>query len=91
MVLYYLGQTKSKEEYLGTIQALFTITVAYGTVMRVYNHILTPMHLPYIGIGMICIMAGLAIANKIVDRLDGEKIKKITYAVIGLCGILNIV
>ncbi len=91
MVLYYLGQTNSKEEYLGTIQALFSITVAYGTVMRVYSHILTSVHLPYIGIGIISIIAGLGIANKIVDRLDGEKIKKITYVVIGLSGILNIV
>lgn len=90
MVLYYLGQTKSKEEYLGTIQALFCVTVAYGTMMRMYSHILTPTHLPYIGIGMVCIMAGLGIANKIVDRLDGEKVKQITYVMIGVSGVLNV-
>ena len=40
---------------------------------------------------MLCIVMGFAIANRIVDRLDGEKIKKITYVVIGISGILNVI
>ncbi len=91
MVLFFLGQTHSKEEYLGSIQAVFLVNLVYGTMMRMFNHILTPWHLPYIGIGMACILAGLMIANKIVDRMDGEKIKKITYVVIGISGILNVI
>ena len=58
--------------------------------MRTANHILTLTHLPYIGVGMACILAGLLAANRIVDRLDGEKIKKITYVVIGLSGVMNL-
>lgn len=90
MVLFFLGQTHSKEEYLGSIQTVFLVNLVYGTMMRMANHILTPWHLPYIGIGMACILVGLAAANKIVDRLDGEKIKKITYVVIGISGIMNV-
>lgn len=90
MVLFFLGQTYSKEEYLGSIQTVFLVNLVYGTMMRMANHILTPWHLPYIGIGMACILVGLAAANKIVDRLDGEKIKKITYVVIGISGIMNV-
>lgn len=90
MVLYYLSRTQTKEEYLGTIQALFLTNLVYGTILRIANHILTPLHLPYIGIGMIGIILGLAIANKIVDRADGEKIKRVTYVVIGISGILNL-
>lgn len=91
MVLFFLGQTHSKEEYLGSIQAVFLVNLVYGTMMRMVNHILTPWHLSYIGIGMVCILVGLAAANKIVDRLDGEKIKKITYVVIGISGIMNVI
>lgn len=89
MVLYYLGQTDSREEYLGTIQALFLSNLIYGTGMRLYNHILTPSHLPYMGLGMVCILLGLALANRITDWLDGEKIRKLTYIVIGISGVLN--
>lgn len=91
MVLFFLGQTRSKEEYLGSIQAVFLVNLVYGTMMRMFNHILTLGHLPYIGIGMVCILLGMVIANKIVDRMDGEKIKKITYLVIGISGILNVI
>ena len=91
MVVFFLGQTHSKEEYLGSIQAVFFANLLYGTGMRLFNHILTIYHLPFIGIGMICIMIGLKIANKIVDRLDGEKIKKVTYVVIGISGIMNVI
>lgn len=91
MVLFFLGQTHSKEEYLGSIQAVFLANLVYGTMMRMFNQILTFHHLPFIGIGMLCIVMGFAIANRIVDRLDGEKIKKITYVVIGISGILNVI
>lgn len=90
MVLFFLGQTRSKEEYLGSIQAVFLVNLIYGTGMRLFNHILTVRHLPFIGIGMLCIVMGFGIANKIVDRLDGEKIKRVTYVVIGISGLLNI-
>ena len=40
---------------------------------------------------MVGILLGLFIANKIVDKLDGELIKKLTYVLIGLCGISNVV
>ncbi len=89
MVIFFLGQPHSKEEYLGTIQAVFLTNLVYGTAMRVFNRILTVGHLPYIGIGMICIIIGLKVANRIVERLDGEKIKKTTYVAIGISGILN--
>lgn len=89
MVLFFLSQTHSKEEYLGSIQAVFLVNLVYGTILRVYNRILTVEHVTYIGLGILCIMAGFWIANQIVERLDGEKIKKITYVVIGLSGIMN--
>lgn len=90
MVLFFLEQTHSKEEYLGSIQAVFLVNLIYGTMMRMVNHILTLEHFSYIAVGMVCILGGMVMGNRIVDRLDGEKIKKITYVVIGLSGILNV-
>jgi len=90
MVVFFLGQTCSKEEYLGSIQGVFLVNVVYGTIMRMFRHILMPWHLPYIAVGMVCISAGLMAANQVVDHLDGGKIKKITYIAIGISGIMNI-
>lgn len=44
-----------------------------------------------IGLGMVGILLGLWIANKIVDKLDANLIRKLTYVVIGLCGLSNVI
>jgi hypothetical protein len=91
MVLFYLSQTDSKEEYFGTLQMVFFINLVYTTTLRTVNHILTIEHVPYIIIGTIFTLVGLFLANKIVNLLDAEKIKKFTYVVIGVSGILNLI
>ena len=35
---------------------------------------------------MVGVLAGLAIANRIVDHLDAQRIRTLTYLVIGLSG-----
>lgn len=47
--------------------------------------------MPGIGLGMLGILVGLFVANKIVDRLDGGLVKKLTYVIIGLCGLSNVI
>ena len=90
MVIYFLSKTQNKEEYLGTIQCFFLISVLYSTVFRIFNSIITVELIPGIGLGMAGILIGLFIANKIVDKLNAELIKKLTYVIIGLCGLSNI-
>ena len=46
-----------------------------------------PVNLSY----KIGILLGLWIANKIVDKLDANLIRKLTYVVIGLCGLSNVI
>lgn len=91
MVIYFLSKTHSKEEYLGTIQCFFLVNVFYSTIFRILNSIITIDLIPCIGIGMIAILLGLLIANKIVNRLNAELIRKLTYILIGLCGLSNII
>ncbi len=91
MVIYFLSKTQGKEEYLGTIQCFFLINVVYSTIFRIFNGIITVDLFTGIGLGMVGILIGLFIANKIVDKLDAQLIKKITYVVIGLCGLSNII
>lgn len=91
MVLYFLSTTHNTHQYLGTIQAFFTVNCFYNTCFRIYRGILLPEHLIYIIIGMISILIGGFIANKIVDKLDGVFIRKLTYIMIGISGLFNII
>lgn len=91
MVLYFLSTTHNTHQYLGTIQAFFTINCFYNTCFRIYRGIILPEHLIYIAVGMICIVIGGYIANKIVDKLDGVLVRKLTYIMIGISGLINII
>lgn len=45
----------------------------------------------YIVIGTVGVLSGLVIANKIVERINGELLKKLTYVLIGISGIINVI
>lgn len=91
MVIYFLTKTSSKEEYLGTIQCFFLVNTVYTTIFRIVNSIITISLLPVIAFGMIGIILGVIVANRIIDKLDGELLKNLTYILIALCGISNVV
>ena len=91
MVIYFLSQTHSTHEYLGTIQFFFLINSIYNTCFRIVNGILLPEHLMLIAIGAISIMIGGIVARKIVDKLDGMILRKLTYIMIGIAGIINLI
>ena len=91
MVLFFLSCTDTHEEYMGNIQAVFLANMVYGTIVRIYNHILLPSHFIYIALGMIGVLIGLSVANKIIGRLNGERIKTFTYIVIGFSGVMNLI
>ncbi|MDD6073826.1 MAG: sulfite exporter TauE/SafE family protein [Clostridium sp.] len=91
MVLYFMNVTDSTHEYLGTLQLFFMVNSIYNTVFRFYKGILLPEHLIYVGVGLFGILSGVYLANKIVDRLNANVIRKLTYVMIGVSGVLNLI
>ncbi len=91
MVIYLLSQTDDMKEYLGTMQAFFCMINIVITSFRFASGILTVDHISAILIGIPSVAIGLFLANKIVDKVDGEFIKKAIYIVLGLSGLLNII
>lgn len=91
MVVYYLFKTADKEEYLGTIQAFFFICVTAGLGMRLYTGALDLALWPMIAAGACCVLVGLAVANRVVEKLNDALVRKLTYWVIGLAGAYNAV
>ena len=45
----------------------------------------------YILIGIVGVLSGLVVDNKIVERINGELLKKLTYVLIGISGIINVI
>lgn len=91
MVVYFMTRTESTEEYLGTLQWFLLVNVVYSTLFRLAGGVITAEHAPVIAAGMVGVLAGLAIANRIVAGLDGDRIRALTYGVIGLSGVSTIV
>ena len=90
MVLYFLSETASTKEYLGTVAAFFFINGVYNTGYRIFRGILTLEQLPYIAVGILVILAGVTIAHRLVDKMDDHLLKRIIYVMIGVSGVVNL-
>ena len=91
LVIYYLNSTDDSKEYLGMLSSAFIIGCTYNTIFRVIRGIILPEHFAAIAAGGIGIFIGSMIAKKLVDKLNPELIKKFTYLMIGLAGVLFLI
>ena len=90
MVLFFLHRTRSGREYLGTVAAFFLLNGIANTLYRVFAGILTPAQLPAVGVGIAAILAGSLAARRLVGRMNDARLRAITYGMIGLCGLINL-
>ena len=90
MVIYFKNRTNSIQEYLGNIHLFFLINCIYNTCLRAYKGILLSKHIPYILIGMLGIMVGSLIAKKLINCIDEKTVNRITYILIGISGIIDL-
>ncbi len=90
MVLYFLAITKSKEEYLGTIQTFFLICAVYNLALRTYRGLFTLDILGYALIGTVAIFIGLKFGNRVVDKINDQMMQKIVCVMIGISGAVTL-
>jgi len=91
IVVYFLATTKSKEEYLGTLQAYFAVSGFYGVTVRILKGQITDSMIPLIVGGVFLLMVGIFLGSKIVDRINAEMMKKLVYGFIGIVGVLTFI
>ena len=91
MVILFLARSDSKEEYLGNTQLHFTVTLILNCIIRACNGIITLGHSPYMLVGIVGIQLGFLLANRVADRINGEQLKKIVSACVGLAGVVNLI
>lgn len=91
IVLYFLAICRTREEYLGTLQAYFLLASCLSIAMRIFAGVLTfdLMQLGVFGIGGLAV--GLLLAARFSKHVSDEAIRKATYAFIALSGVINAV
>lgn len=88
--LYYLSSTKTKEEYLGSLNAFFSVGVIFNMISRIANGFITTDLFPMIGIGIVAILAGCAAGTRISHRIALPVMKKCVYALMLFAGLVTI-
>lgn len=88
--IYLLNASETKDIYYATMQAYIVITDVYGTVVRTASGIIVAQTLLWIGAGILGMVIGMAIGDRIYKRLDQEALKKLVYFLVGFSGIYKI-
>lgn len=90
MVIYYLSAMEDKREYLGTIQAFFCFTNVYTLIVRLIKGYYTADLLLPTAVGIAAILLGQLIGGKIQAKINGDTMRKLVYAFLGVTGVINL-
>ena len=74
---YFLAVSKDKNEYIATVQAVFSVAMVIDLVVRAFNGMYT---LQLIALAVICIVfmiLGLVVAKKLFQKLSSAKVQVI--------------
>ena len=89
--LYLLPATKSKKEYLATIQAFLCVNNIVVLVISLFLGRLDMADLPMVGTGIVAMLAGTLLGLVIHDKIPSSVFGKVIYAFVGIGGIWIIV
>lgn len=85
--LYLLPATKSKKEYLATIQAFLCVNNLMILVISLVLRRLDLTDIPMVGAGAAALMAGTLLGLVIHDKIPSSVFGKVIYAFVGIGGI----
>lgn len=91
MVILYLALSKTREEYLATLQTTFTLVCVVNLIFRIQQGILQADHIPYIFLGAVAMTLALKIADRLNQKLNPDLLKQATYVLIGFSGLMTLV
>jgi uncharacterized membrane protein YfcA len=89
--LYLLPATKSKKDYLATIQAFLLVNNLVVLAISLLLGRLNMADLPMVGAGIIAMLAGTLLGLVIHNRIPASVFGKVIYAFVGIGGVWIIV
>lgn len=90
MAPYFLSASESKEEYIGMMQALFTLSTVTGLIARILRGIYTIDLLPATLCGAVGVIIGRRAGLKVLNKINIGMMSKLIYVMMGLSGLLTI-
>lgn len=92
MVIYFLNQTDTHEEYLAQIQTFFFINAFYLTILRISQNLLSlnDFLFLYVILGGVGIILGSQLGIYLIPKTNETIVRKVTYVVIGISGMINL-
>lgn len=90
-VIYFIGCTKDKEEYMAITQWYFLIGNSMMTIYRAGHGFLTPFVLESWVVGMAGVLIGLLIGAKIYVRINADLLRKIIYGFMAFSGLIALI
>ena len=84
-------RAESKEEYLATIQAYFTITNIYAFAMRAAGGLVTAEALRYAAWGVPAIALGVFLGRRAFRALNADRLRFVVYLFMALSGVVTLV
>ena len=89
--LYLLPATKSKKEYLATIQAFLCVNNIVVLIISLVLGRLDMADLPMVGAGIVAMLVGTLLGLVIHDKIPASVFGKVIYAFVGIGGVWIIV
>lgn len=89
--LYYLAASKTKEEYLGTMNAFFSIVVVFNILSRLTNGFITSELVPFMAIGGGAVLAGCYVGGRVSHRIELPVVRKCVYLMMIFAGAVTAV
>lgn len=89
--LYYLAASKTKEEYLGTLNAFFSIVVVFNLLSRMSNGFITAELLPFMVLGSVAVLAGCSAGSRLSHRIPLSVMRKCVYTLMIFAGAVTVV
>ena len=83
---FFLATSKTKEEYLGTVQMVSLITMAIDVCLRAINGMYTLRMIAWVLLGLVFIIIGILIAKRLVNRMNIQTMRHLVCIVMILCG-----
>lgn len=83
---YFLAVTRNKNEYISTMQAIFSVTMLIDVLIRAANGMFTTTTFFYSAISIWCMILGLIVGKKLYKRLNALTIKRLVCIMMILNG-----
>lgn len=89
--LYYLSVSETKEEYLGSLNGMFSLVVIFNILTRIMNGFITVSLIPHMAVGILVIQIGCVIGSRVAGRISMEALKKSVYFLMIFAGIVSVI